>query len=269
VLQLRQTKGGGPLIISLHFDQILSYDAANITWRRLNYCQTSQESSIMATKASPPYSLLIHRAIILACLMLLALPCKLGAIENDRVAFSVDNPPCLENFVLGKNNQWITLSLTVRSPFDKKLKSLVLNGVPQKITLEITTNEKKNYLFLVNIDRKIFTNSITHSIHYDNLKKLFVVNTGKERPALRTSSYQQALTAVSTFNNIHLLPLEKSGAQHEYQTRIKAEILKKRMPFHLEYLFFFLAGWERKTQTYVLDIPRQFLQPQREQTVDE
>jgi hypothetical protein len=222
----------------------------------------------MSIKSFPFYSL-ISGTIILVCLMSLALPCKLGATENGRIAFSVDNPPCLENFVLGKDNQWITLSLTVRSPFDKKLKSLILNGVPQKITLEIVTNEKKNYLFLVNIDRKIFTNSITHHIHYDNLKKLFVVNTGKKRPALQTSSYQQALTAISTFNNIRLLPMEKARDQHEYQTRIKAEILKKRMPFHLEYLFFFLAGWERKTQTYVLDIPRQFLQPNSTQTVDE
>ncbi|RLB69504.1 MAG: hypothetical protein DRH04_05085 [Deltaproteobacteria bacterium] len=219
------------------------------------------------------FSPLFGRIMIFVCLMSLALavvlPCKLSATENDRIAFSADNPPCLENFVLAKNNRWITLSLTVRSPFDKKLKSLILNGVPQKITLEIITNEKKNYLFLVNIDRKIFTNSITHSIHYDNLKKLFVVNADKKHPPLQTSSYQQALTAVSTFNNIHLLPMEKAQAEHGYQAKVKAEIVKKRMPFHLEYLFFFLAGWERKTQTYVLDIPQQFLQPNSKPTVDE
>ncbi|NIA19243.1 MAG: DUF4390 domain-containing protein [Xanthomonadaceae bacterium] len=201
----------------------------------------------------------IAKAIFVFCLALLALPCKLNASENNQVTFSADNPPYLENFVLEKSNQWIILSLTVSSPFDKKIKSLILNGIPQKITLTIDTNEKKNYLFLVNIDRKIFSNNITQSILYDNLKKLFVVNFGGKRPPLQTRSYKEALLAVSTFTNIQLLPLKQSLIHHDYQTRVKAEIIKKRMPFHLEYLFFFLASRDRKTQTYILEIPQQFL----------
>jgi len=212
---------------------------------------------------------LIGKTIFVFCLALLALPCKLNASENNQVTFSADNPPYLENFVLEKSNQWIILSLTVSSPFDKEIKSLILNGVPQKITLKINTSEKKNYLFLVNIDRKIFINSITQSILYDNLKKLFVVNFGGKRPPLQTRSYKKALLSVSTFNNIHLLPLKKFLIHHDYQSRVKAEIVKKRMPFHLEYLFFFLASRDRTTQTYVLDIPQQFLSHDNKQTVNE
>ena len=211
----------------------------------------------------------ISKAIFVLCLLLLALPCKLDARENNKVTFSTDNPPYLENFVLEKSNQWLVLSLTVGSPFDKKLKSLILNGVSQKITLMIETNEKKNYLFLVNIDRKIFSNSITQSIFYDNLKKLFVVNFQDQRPPFKTHSYKKALMAVSTFSNVHLLPLKKSGDHHHYQSRIKAEIAKKKIPFHLEYLFFFLANWERKTRTYVIEIPQQFLSPQMNKPVSE
>lgn len=208
-------------------------------------------------------------ATFVLCLLLVALPCKLNARENNKVTFSADNPPYLENFVLEKGNQWLDLSLTVGSPFDKKLKTLILNGVSQKITLTIETNEKKSYLFLVNIDRKIFSNSITQSIFYDNLKKLFVVNFQDQRPPLKTHSYKKALMAVSTFNNVHLLPLKKSGGHHNYQSRIKAEIAKRRIPFHLEYLFFFLANWERKTRTYVIEIPQQFLSPQMNKPVIE
>ncbi|MEA2107919.1 MAG: DUF4390 domain-containing protein, partial [Pseudomonadota bacterium] len=211
----------------------------------------------------------IGKVIFVFCLTLLALPCKLNASENNQVTFSADNPPYLENFVLEKSNQWIILSLTVSSPFDKEIKSLILNGVPQKITLKINTNEKKNYLFLVNIDRKVFSNSITQSILYDNLKKLFVVNSDGKRPPLETNSYKKALLAVSTFNNVHLLPLKNALIHHDYQSRVKAEIIKKRMPFHLEYLFFFLTSRDRTTQTYVLDIPQQFLSNDNKQTVNE
>ncbi len=206
----------------------------------------------------------IGKAMFILCLALLALPCKLNASENNQVTFSADNPPYLENFVLEKSNQWVTLSLTVSSPFDKKIKSLILNGVPQRITLTIDTNEKKNYLFLVNIDRKIFSNNIIQSILYDNLKKLFVVNFDGKQPPIKTRSYKKALLAVSTFNNIHLLPLKKSLIHHDYQSRVKAEIIKKRMPFHLEYIFFFLASRDRKTQTYILEIPQQFLPHENE-----
>jgi len=215
--------------------------------------------------------LFVGRTIFLLCLALMPMvfTCKLNASEINQVVFSADNPPYLEDFILGKSSQWITLSLMVSSPFDKKIKRLILDGVPQKITLEIETNEKKNYLFLVNIDRNVFNNSIIQSIQYDNLKKLFVVHFGDQTLSLKTHSYKEALLAVSTFHNVHLLPIKKTQAHHHYQVRVKAEIIKKRMPFHLEYLFFFLSGQDRKTQTYVLEIPQQFLSPDNEQTVNE
>jgi len=206
----------------------------------------------------------IGKAILVFCLVFLALTGKSNASKNNQVTFSADNHPYMENFVLEKSNQWLTLSLTVSSPFDKKIKSLILNGVPQKITLTINTNEKKNYLFLVNIDRKIFSSSSTQSIFYDNLKKLFVVSFDGKQPPFQTRSYEKALLAISTFKSIHLLPLKKLLSHHDYQTRVKAEIVKEGMPFHLEYLFFFLANRDRKTQTYVLEIPQQFLTDKNE-----
>lgn len=172
---------------------------------------------------------------------------------------NADNPPYLEDFVIGKRQQAIWLTLSVSNPFDKKLKGLILNGVTQKITLNTTTSEKKSYLFLVNSDRLMAENTISQSITYDNLKKVFVVAYEGRQPELTTTSYPQALAAVSTFADINLLELQHARPKTRYEVKVQAEIRKTRLPFHLEYLFFFLSAWDRKTQTYVLDIPDQFL----------
>ena len=77
------------------------------------------------------------------CLLLLALSLqtalplgsKLHAADKKQVEFAADHPPYLEDFVIGAERNKITLSLRVANPFDHEIKSLLLNGVSQKISL--------------------------------------------------------------------------------------------------------------------------------------
>ncbi len=199
-------------------------------------------------------------AVIALCSVVL-LSCKLDASGIKQWRQATDTPPCLENFVLGKDRKIITLSLQVGNPFDQKLKTLILDGVPQKITLKTWTAEKKNYLFVVNFNRLIRKNVITHKIKYDNLKKLFVVTGNDLENIYETPAYEQALRRASRFTGVPLLSLVQARPQARYQVKVRAEIRKTRLPFHLEYFFFFLSAWDRKTRTYTLEIPDHFLPP--------
>ncbi|MBN2232563.1 MAG: DUF4390 domain-containing protein [Deltaproteobacteria bacterium] len=181
---------------------------------------------------------------------------NINAKTPDQIRLTADNPPYLEEFVLGQRSGATTLDVVVANPFDRTLKNLILNGVKQDITLLTTVNCKKTYLFLVNFDRHVSSATYRQSIFFDTLKKVFVVNFDGRQPTVETSSYRQALHLVSSFRDLPLLTRRQRHDDADYSVRVRAEIQETRLPFHLEYLFFFLSAWDRQTQTYIIDIPR-------------
>ena len=160
---------------------------------------------------------------------------------------------------MNSNKDKITLSIKVANPFDHEIKSLLLNGVSQKITLFIRTKVNRINLFLVKFNREINNKTYTHSIKYDNLKKLFTVSGNTETKPVETTSYKKAIQLASEFKNITLLHGNQLNQSRSYQVEARAEIRKVRLPFHLEYLFFFLSAWDRKSNNYTIDIPERLI----------
>ncbi len=184
---------------------------------------------------------------------------KLYAADKKQIEFAADHPPYLEDFVMGSNRGKITLSLKVANPFDHEIKSLLLNGVSQKITLSTKVTANRFNLFLVKFNREIKNITYTHKIKYDNLKKLFTVSISPEENPIETASYKEAIQLATEFKNITLLRGNQLEPGRSYQVEARTEIRKVRLPFHLEYLFFFLSAWDRKSNNYTIDIPERLI----------
>lgn len=200
------------------------------------------------------------------CLMMALFPFIIGlvfsktyAATNNKIEFAADHPPYLEDFVVSTSKRQILLSLKVANPFDHELKNLISNGVSQNITLNIKVKVNSFNLFLVKFNRTLSSNSYTHTITYDNLKKLFTVTAKDQGNPLQTPSYKEALRYASTFSNLGLLEEKQIEKDLSYQVETQAEIRKVRLPFHLEYFFFFLSAWDRKSNSYTIDIPTSLL----------
>jgi len=189
----------------------------------------------------------------------LARTSKSHAADNTQIEFAADHPPYLEDFVMNTDKDKINLSIKVANPFDHEIKSLLLNGVSQKITLFIKTKVNRINLFLIKFNREINNKTYTHSIKYDNLKKLFTVSTNIKTKPIETISYKEAIQLASEFKEITLLQGNQLKKKHSYQVETRAEIRKVRLPFHLEYLFFFLSAWDRKSNSYTIDIPERLI----------
>ena len=184
---------------------------------------------------------------------------KLYAADKKQIEFAADHPPYLEDFVMGSAHGKITLSLKVANPFDHEIKSLLLNGVSQKITLSTKVNVNRFNLFLVKFNREVKAATYTHKIKYDNLKKLFTVSISPEESPSETTSYKEAIQLATEFKNITLLHKDQLEHNRSYQVEARTEIRKVHLPFHLEYLFFFLSAWDRKSNNYTIDIPKRLI----------
>ena len=197
--------------------------------------------------------------LIISSQALLPFESKLYAAGKNQIEFAADHPPYLEDFVMSSEKNKITLSLNVANPFDHEIKSLLLNGVSQKITLSIKVNVNRFNLFLVKFNRQINYITYTHNIKYDNLKKLFTVSKTPQTKPLETTSYKEAIQQATKFEDITLLHENQLEQNRDYQVEARTEIRKAHLPFHLEYLFFFLSAWDRKSNNYTIDIPKRLI----------
>lgn len=201
------------------------------------------------------------------CLFLLTIPVlgliilesKLHAADKRQIEFAADHPPYLEDFVMSSEKKQITLSLKVANPFDHEIKSLLLNGVSQKITLSIKVKVNSFNLYLVKFNREIKNITYIHNIEYDNLKKLFTVSINHSTKPVETTSYKEAIKLARQFKDIALLDGNQLEQNRSYQVDAQAEIREVRLPFHLEYLFFFFSAWDRKSNNYIIDIPERLI----------
>lgn len=184
---------------------------------------------------------------------------NLYAGTKKQIEFAADHPPYLEDFVISVEEESLCLSLNVANPFDHEIKSLLLNGVSQKISLTVKVSVNSFNLYLVKFNRTLSDNTYTHDIDYDNLKKIFTITTSADSKPTETTSYKKALKIAAGFKDIVLLNKNQVDADRHYQVDVQTEIREVSLPFHLEYLFFFLSAWDRKSNSYTIDIPKQLL----------
>ncbi|MBN2706652.1 MAG: DUF4390 domain-containing protein [Deltaproteobacteria bacterium] len=212
---------------------------------------------MIKTKAN--YFLCALIFLLCALLVLLQTGSNLHASGKKQIEFAADHPPYLDEFVLSSENGQIRLSVETANPFDHEIKSLLLNGVSQNITLHTKAKVNKLNLFLINFNRTLCTKVHVHQIKYDNLKRVFVVSKNSEGETMETTSYKEALEWAASFRDITLLTADQLEENRSYQVETFCEIRKVRLPFHLEYLFFFLSAWDRKSNSYTIDIPERLI----------
>ncbi|HDS17292.1 MAG TPA: DUF4390 domain-containing protein [Proteobacteria bacterium] len=210
-------------------------------------------------KSKANYHLCALIFLLCTLLVLLQTGSNLHASGKKQIEFAVDHPPYLEEFVLSSENGQIRLSVEVANPFDQEIKSLLLNGVSQNITLHTEVKVNKLNLFLINFNRTLGKKVHVHQIQYDNLKRVFIVSNNSTGKTRETTSYKEALEEAASFRDITLLTSAQLEENRSYQIETFCEIRKVRLPFHLEYLFFFLSAWDRKSNSYTIDIPERLL----------
>jgi hypothetical protein len=203
------------------------------------------------------YAIILSLSLI--ALIQLTLHSKLYAADKKQIEFAADHPPYLEDFVISSDNETVCLSLKVANPFDHEIKSLLLNGVSQKISLNVEVSMNSFNLYLVKFNRTISDNTYIHNIDYDNLKKIFTVTTAPDKKPIKTTFYKKAVEIAATFDELTLLHKNQIKTDRHYQVEMQTEIREVKLPFHLEYLFFFLSAWDRKSNNYTIDIPNKLL----------
>jgi len=156
----------------------------------------------------------------------------------------------LDNIIVTNTRDHLLLYMDVQGAFREKMEKAVKSGVPASFSFFITLHRVRRLW----MDEKLADLNITHTIHYDNLKKNYTITRSwnKSKP-LVTQSFSEAQKLMSEIEGLQIVPVSKLGKGKQYQIRAKAELSKLTLPLYLHYVLFFVSLWDFETDWYTID----------------
>lgn len=182
----------------------------------------------------------VWRAAIMSMIILLL---AISSPKDVHAAYMTD-------MVVTNTRDNLILFVKVEGAFTVKMKEAIMNGIPT------------SFLYFVNVarvrpffpDQTVSSLKLTHTIKYDNLRKIYTVKRSWEdnRP-LTTDSFQEAQSWMSEIKSLPVVPLAELKKGGRYKVKAKTELDKFTLPFYLNYLFFFVSLWDFKTEWHSVD----------------
>ncbi len=150
------------------------------------------------------------------------------------------------DLLVTNNKEQILVYARVTDCFTKKMEEAILAGVPTTFTFLFDFYLERPYWW----DKKMFRRIVQHTIKYDNVKKIFVLSStdGKDPDTFQT--FESAKRAMADLNGVAVAPVKALARDQSYYLKMKAQLDKVRLPWHMEYLFFFVSLWDFETDWY-------------------
>ncbi len=139
------------------------------------------------------------------------------------------------------------ISFRVTDCFTEKMIQAIKNGVNTRFVFIIRVYEVKRWWK----DKKLADLKVIHSIYYDSIKKVYNLELSERKTRkLVLRDLEEAKRVMAKITNLKLLETTRLKKGKEYQIRVKAELDKIRLPFHLHHVLFFLSLWNFETDWY-------------------
>ena len=153
----------------------------------------------------------------------------------------------LTDIVATSTSGHLLLYFRVTDCFTNEMIIAIENGINTTFTFFIGLYEVRD----LQLDEDITELSVTHSIVYDNLKKVYTVRLSeRNNEMILVEDFREAKNLMSRIVGVKLTDLTKLQKGTRYEIRMMAELDKIRLPLYLDYVLFFLSLWDFETDWY-------------------
>jgi Domain of unknown function (DUF4390) len=191
------------------------------------------------------FSTNFHRRVFATFLMFLPL---LWLITAEVPAFAKNAR--LKDIVVTNTRNDLLLYLSVDNCFTNQMIDAIQNGIPTTFKFFIRLIEKRDYAW----DRKIADLQVSHTVHYDNLKKeYFVSRPEKDGQIVSLKDFEEVKKLMSEIVGLKVTGLNNLKRNVQYKMEMMAQLDKIELPFHLHYVLFFLSLWDFETDWYTVE----------------
>ena len=152
--------------------------------------------------------------------------------------------------VKGTNGVW-QVGFYVENCFTEKMEEAITSGIRTVFTFYLNLYQKRKLWK----DRKVVSMQFQHSIQYDPIRGEYLVTSGENHSSRTTSNFEEAKRWMAKVEEVEVRPSFQLKPGIPIELRIKAELDPVKLPFHLEYLFFFVSLWDFETKWYIEPLP--------------
>ncbi len=201
------------------------------------------------------------KPFLLIFLMLLAPACAFALeprIDNVVVGTATVQLRGENNDVAGEQRQanhgvqtapaTLKVSFQVKDAFTAEIEEAIKSSIPTSFYFIIELSRVNKAWF----DEEAGKWEFKHTVKYDSLKEEYeILSEEKDGEVVRTKELQVMKDVMTTGLNIILSTPTQLKPGNEYELKIKAELKTVRLPFLLNYMFFFAKLWDYKTEWHV------------------
>jgi hypothetical protein len=152
--------------------------------------------------------------------------------------------------VKGTNGVW-NVGFFIENCFTEKMDEAIQTGIKTVFTFYLNLYQKRKLWR----DRKVASMKFQHSIQYNPIRAEYLVTLEENHSSRTTSNLEEAKKWMAKVEELEVRSSSqlKPGVPTEF--RIKAELDPVKLPFHLEYLFFFVSLWDFETKWHIEPLP--------------
>jgi len=169
--------------------------------------------------------------------------CLLLILATYNVSFASN--AILKDIIVTTSHKELLVYFTVEGCFTRKMEEAILNGIPVTFTFDIVLEERKTFW----PDKKIVDFKIYHTIKYDQLKGVFVIERSEKLGEITSRDFIWAKKLMAEVETA-VAPLSSLKKGHKYKLSLKAKLKKVKLPLYLHYIFFFTSMWNFETDWY-------------------
>jgi hypothetical protein len=152
--------------------------------------------------------------------------------------------------VKGTNGVW-KVGFFVERCFTEKIEEAIQTGIKTAFTFYLQLYQKRKWWK----DRKVASLKFHHTIQYDPIRGEYLVTLEENGSSQGTSSLEEAKGWMAKVEEVEVRPSSQLKPGIPTEVRIKAELDPVKLPFHLEYLFFFVSLWDFETKWHIEPLP--------------
>lgn len=156
----------------------------------------------------------------------------------------------LTDIVVTNTMDHLLVYFRVTNCFTEDMTKAIHNGINTTFTFLIRLHKDKNFW----MDSEIADLKVSHSIQYDNLKKVYNIRLSeKGNEVISVKDFEKAKSLMSEVVDVKVCELKELERDSSYYVSMMAELDKIRLPLLLHYIFFFLSLWDFETEWYIVD----------------
>ncbi len=146
----------------------------------------------------------------------------------------------------------VLLDFQVKGALDDRVADTLDSGLPVRFTHLIRVVHPREFAR----DDVLVDLKLVRVLEKDNLKDRFQVTLEDTGESRRYGDLTEAVGAMTRVERLSLLPANVLESRAPLFLKIKTQLQKFQLPFHLHYLFAFVSYWDVETDWYSLELPR-------------